>query len=220
MPTGFMSRHFIVLCVLLACRTAPAAAQSDVALIGVIGNSAAVLAIDGGDPRTVKVGQTRQGIKLVDVQGERATIEIQGKTRVLSLGQHHRNAVAAAAASQTVTLAAEPSGHFISSGSINGHSIRFVVDTGATTIAIPASDALRLGIDYRKGTPGQTRTAGGVVPVYRVIFEKVRIGGIELAQVEGIVIEQGLDVALLGMSFLSRVDLRQEGRTMTLIKRF
>jgi aspartyl protease family protein len=217
MPTGFMTRHFIVLSVLLACGAARAA---DVALIGVIGNGAAVFAVDGGDPRTIKVGQTRSGITVLAIERERATIEFEGKTRVLSLGQHYRGAGTAVSAVHSVTLAADPSGHYVAEGSINGHTIRFVVDTGATTIALPAAEAVRLGLDYRKGVPAHTRTAAGVVPVYRMTLASVRLGDIEVTNVEGIVIEQGLDVALLGMSFLNRLDMRQEGRTMTLIKRY
>src|SRR6185436_8995386 len=129
MPTGFMLRHFIALCVLLACGAAPTAARSaDVSLIGVIGSSAAVIAIDGGEPRTIKVGQTRSGITVLSIERERATIEFEGKTRVLALGQHYRSG-ATAAAGVSVTLAAGPGGHFISEGSINGHPIRFIVDT-------------------------------------------------------------------------------------------
>jgi aspartyl protease family protein len=224
MPTGFMPHHFIRLFVLLACGAAPTLAwPADVSLIGVIGTSAAVVAIDGGEPRTIKVGQTRSGITVLSIEAERATIEFEGKKRVLSLGQHYRNPSSLASASssgQTVTLAADPRGHFVSEGSINGQPMRFLVDTGATTVAIPAADAIRLGIDYRKGTPAKTRTAGGIVSVYRVTLDSVRLGAIEIAGVECIVIEEGLDIALLGMSFLNRLDMRQEGRTMTLIKRF
>jgi len=223
MPTGFMLRHFIALSVLLALGAAPIVARSaDISLIGVIGSGAAVIAVDGGEPRTIKVGQTRSGITVLAVERERATIEFEGKTRVLSLGQHYRSASATAApgAGQSITLAADPRGHFVTDGSINGHPIRFLVDTGATTIALPAADAARMGIDYRKGQPAKTRTAAGVVSVYRVTFDSVRVGAIEVAGVEGIVIEDGLDIALLGMSFLARLDMRQEGRTMTLIKRF
>jgi len=58
------------------------------------------------------------------------------------------------------------------------------------------------------------------VPVYRVRFDNVKLGSIELTGVEGIVIEQGLDVALLGMTFLNRVDMKRDGQTMMLIRRF
>ena len=216
MPTGFMLRHFIALCVLLACAPAKAA---DIALIGIIGGSAAVIAIDGGEPRTIRAGQTRHGVTVHSVERERATIEFEGSKRVLSLGLHHRS-TAVAAERIMVTLAADSSGHFIADGMVNGGSVRFVVDTGATGVVLPAADARRLGVDYRKGERGQSKTAGGIVPVFRVRFDRVRVGGIELHGVEGVVIEQGLDVALLGMSFLSRVDMKHDGRMMTLTRRF
>ncbi|HEV7476869.1 MAG TPA: TIGR02281 family clan AA aspartic protease [Burkholderiales bacterium] len=206
-----------MLFVLLACGAARAA---DVALIGLIGSGAAVFAVDGGEPRTIKLGQTRAGVTLVSVEGERATVEFEGKRRVLALGQHYRGAGTAVSSGQSVTLAADPRGHFVSEGSINGHPMRFLVDTGATTIALPAADAVRLGINYRSGASVRTRTAAGDASAFRVTLASVRLGDIELTNVEGIVIEDGLDIALLGMSFLNRLDMRQEGRTMTLIKRF
>jgi len=221
-----MRRHFISLSVLLACGLAaagaPTAHSAELALIGVIGTHAAVLAIDGGEPLTIKTGQTRSGIKLVSIEHERATVEFEGKQRVLALGQHYRSAAAAAASSsnQTITLAADTRGHFTSEGSINGMPVLFLVDTGASTVALPGTEAVRLGLDYKKGRQGVSRTAGGVVPVYAVKLDRVRLGNIEVNGVDAVVIEQGLDITLLGMSFLNRIEMRQEGRTMTLIKRF
>jgi aspartyl protease family protein len=220
MAIGCMTRptHFIALFLLLAGTQAGA---GEIALIGVIGDKAAVLAIDGGDPKAVKVGQTWSGIRVLSVEKTQATVEVEGEKRVLHIGQHRRAANAVTSSSTaSITLAADPRGHFFIEGSINGQPLRFLVDTGATMVAIPATDARRMGIDYRKGIQGQTHTAGGVVSVYRITLDSVRLGGIEASGVEAVVIEEGLDVALLGMSFLSRLDMRQEGRTMTLIKRF
>jgi aspartyl protease family protein len=197
------------------------AAASDVAMIGVIGDKAAVLAIDGGNPKTVKVGQTWNGIKVLEVKGDFATIEVDGGRRVLRRGMHYRAASAASSADrQSVILAADPRGHFFSEGAINGNPVRFVVDTGATLVALPAAEARRLGLDYRKGTRGITETAGGPVEAFRIRLDRVRLGDIELTGVDGVVIEQGLNVALLGMSFLNRVEMKREGQTMTLIRRF
>ncbi len=196
-----------------------AAWAADVALIGVIGDKAAVVAVDGGDPKTIKVGQKWNGISVLAVERGEATVEIDGKRRVLKIGQHYRSA-SASSDGQSVILAADPRGHFVSQGSINGSPVRFLVDTGATTVALPAAEAQRLGIDYRKGQRGFTNTAGGVVPVYRVRFDSVKLGAIELSGVDGIVIEQGLDIALLGMSFLNRVEMKRDGQTMVLIRRF
>lgn len=215
MATGFMPA-IIALALALACVTARAA---DVALIGVIGDKAAVLALDGGDPKTVKVGQTWNGITVLSVRGHGATVHFEGRERVLQQGQHYRSSTPTSERAQ-VTLAAGPGGHFVGEGAINGSPIRFLVDTGATTIALPASEARRLGLDYRKGPRGTASTAAGVVPVYGVGLDTVRLGDIELRSVAAVVVEQGLEMPLLGMSFLNRLEMRREGSTMTLIRRF
>jgi aspartyl protease family protein len=215
MATGFMP-HFMALCLLLA---APASHAAEVALIGVIGNKAAVLSIGGGEPKTVKVGDKWNGIGVLAVEKDRASVEIDGKRRVLMLGQHQRSA-AAPSSRDSVTLGADPRGHFIAMGEVNGIPIRFLVDTGATAIALPASEAQRLGIDYRKGERGMVQTANGTAPVYRVKLDTVKLGSIELQSVEALVTERGLSIPLLGMSFLNRVEMKRDGDTMTLIRRF
>jgi aspartyl protease family protein len=215
MATGFMMRHSIAVLAALACL--PAAA-SDVSLIGTFESKAAILSINGGAPKTVKVGQSYGGVAVISVEAERATVEIEGKRRVLARGQSYSSGGAAAA--QSVTLAAGAGGHFMADGQVNGGAVRFLVDTGATAVALPASDAVRLRIDYRKGRQGTTQTAGGPATAYLVTLDSVRIGGIEIQNVEAIVIEQGLNVALLGNTFLNRMEMRREGQTMTLTRRF
>lgn len=214
-PTGFMRPAILLLLFVLSTGVGAA----DVALIGLIGDKAAVLAVDGGDPKTVKVGQKWHGITVISVERGEATVEIDGQRRVLKIGQHHR-AAAQAADRQSITLAADSRGHFITQGAINGNPVRFLVDTGATVVALPAAEAMRLGIDYRKGQPGMSSTAGGMVSTYRVRFDSVRLGDIEVLGVDGVVLEQGLDIALLGMSFLNRVEMKRDGHTMVLIRRF
>ncbi len=201
---------------MFACQPAAAA---DVSLIGTFGATAAILSINGSAPKTVKVGQSRGGVTLVAIENDRATIDLDGKRRVLVRGQTYSSS-GAASGGQSVTLAVGAGGHFMADGQINGGSIRFLVDTGATAIAIPASDANRLRIDYRNGRRGTTQTAGGPATAFLVTLDTVRIGGIELQNVEAIVIEQGLPIALLGNSFLNRMEMRREGQTMTLTRRF
>jgi aspartyl protease family protein len=205
---------------LLATLYCAQAAAVEIALIGVIGDKAAVLALDGGDPKTVKVGQKWHGITVLAVERGQATVEIEGKERVLKIGQHYRGAPAPAGDRQSVTLSADTRGHFTAEGSVNGVPVRFLVDTGATLIALPASDAQRLGINYLKGARGTVQTAGGPAAAYRVQLDTVKVGDIVLNNVEGMVIEQGLGVALLGMSFLNRVEMKREGQMMMLIRRF
>ena len=199
-PTGFMRPAILLLLFVLSTGVGAA----DVALIGLIGDKAAVLAVDGGDPKTVKVGQKWHGITVISVERGEATVEIDAQ----------------AADRQSITLAADSRGHFITQGAINGNPVRFLVDTGATVVALPAAEAMRLGIDYRKGQPGMSSTAGGMVSTYRVRFDSVRLGDIEVLGVDGVVLEQGLDIALLGMSFLNRVEMKRDGHTMVLIRRF
>lgn len=216
MATAFIARHCSALALALA---ALGAAAAEVSYVGAIGDKAAILVIDGAAPRTVKVGQKLGEVTVIEVEGERAVVDIAGERRVLQRGQHYQLTTGASDRQRTV-LAADTRGHFIAEGAVNGAPVRFVVDTGATVVALPAREAQRLGIDYRKGRVGTTRTAGGVVPVFRVTLDRVKVGAIELLAVEGLVIEQGLDIALLGMSFLSRVEMQNEGQTMTLIRRF
>jgi len=217
MATGFMP-NFIALLLLLAC--ALPARAADIALIGVIGDRAAVIAIDGGDPKTIKLGQTWSGVKVVAVDKTSATIEIDGKQRVPSLGQHHRSAPATEGR-QSVTLAADARGHFFADATVNDQPVRFVVDTGASVVVLSGADAARLGIDWRKGPRANMQTANGATTGYFVKLEKVRVGGIELRNVDGVVVEQGLgSFGLLGMSFLNRVEMRRDGEKMELIRRF
>ena len=217
MATGFMRLNSIAVLALLAALPALAA---DISLIGTFGTSAAILSVDGGAPKTVKVGQSYGGVTLIAVENDRATVEAGGKRRVLARGQTYSSSGAASSGNQSVTLSAGAGGHFLADGQINGGAIRFLVDTGATAIAIPASDASRLRIDYRNGQRGTTQTAAGPTPVFLVTLDTVRIGGIELQNVQAIVIEQGLPIALLGNTFLNRMEMRRDGATMTLTRRF
>ena len=210
-------RHFICLSVLLlACG---AASAQQVALIGVIGNKAAILAIDGGDPKTVKAGQTWRSIKVVSVGHDNATVEIEGQSRVLSLGQHYRGAPPATTR-QSVTIGADPRGHFFTDATINEQSVRSVVDTGASVVVLSVADADRMGLDWRNGERGTMQTANGATSAYRVKLATVKVGSIELHEIDGVVVQQGPGVALLGMSFLNRLEMKRDGDTMTLTRRF
>ena len=111
-------------------------------------------------------------------------------------------------------------GHFVTTGTMNGGTVQFLVDTGATMISMGRGDARRVGIDYRKGQKGLSNTANGVAPVYKVKIDTVRVGEITLNNVDALVHDQDLPWVLLGMSFLNRVEMRREGDNLTLIKRY
>lgn len=194
------------------------AQAADINVVGLFPNKA-VLVVDGGNPKTYSVGATiTEGVKLVAATDSSATIEANGKRQTISLGEHVNRSAPSGRAS--VTLSADRGGHYMVQGQINGGSVRMLLDTGATLIALPASDATRLGIDYKKGKPHYVNTANGVTTAYKVTLNTVKVGDIELNQVEASVQEQGLPIILLGMSFLNRTEMRREGEQMVLTKRF
>jgi len=203
----------------LACSvTALHAQAADISVIGVFPGKA-VLVIDGASPKTYSVGATVSGgIKLVAVGRDHAVFEANGKKEKIDLGEHVNRIAPSGGAS--VTLQADSRGHFLVQGQINGGTTRMLVDTGASYVALPSADAIRLGIDYKKGRRGYVNTANGVAPVYQVTLDSVKVGNIVLNQVDGLVQENGLSIILLGMSFLNRTEMRRDGEQMVLTKRF
>lgn len=192
---------------------------TDVGLAGLFPGKA-LLTINGGPPRTVAIGvSTEEGVKLLSLEGETATFEIDGKKRVLRVGQN----VAVQNSSKgpaSAILTADGRGHFLTSGNINGNTVRFLVDTGASLISLGASDARRIGIDASKGQPGMANTANGETAVVRVKLDSVRVGEIVLNNVDALVHQQDMPYVLLGMSFLNRMEMLRDGDTMTLKKRY
>ena len=206
---------------LLAAGLTLIALQSQAADISVIGvfPGKAVLVVDGRSPKTYSVGNTvTAGIKLVAVGQSNATFDANGKKQIIDLGEHV-NRIAPSSGS-SVTLSADERGHFVVQGQINGGTMRMLVDTGASMVSMSAADAIRLGIDYKKGQPGYVNTANGVAPVYQVKLDSVKVGDIVLNQVDGLVQEKGLPFTLLGMSFLNRTEMRRDGDQMVLTKRY
>jgi len=194
------------------------AQAADIGVVGLFPGKA-VLVVDGQAPKTYSVGSSiADGIKLISANQSTATIDVAGKRQTIAIGEHVNRTSPTGPAS--ITLQADSRGHFVAQGQINGGTVRMLVDTGATMIALSASDATRLGIDYRKGQAGMVNTANGSAPVYRVRLNTVKIGDIELSQVDALVQENGLPFALLGMSFLNRTEMHREGEKMTLTKRY
>ncbi len=197
-----------------------AADAADVNVIGLFPNKAVVV-IDGGAPRVLSVGQKPvEGVTLISTDRESATLNIDGQRKTLRIGQHQAGPPPTSS-SQSATLTADPRGHFVVDGQVNGGTVRFLVDTGATMIALSSVDANRLGIDYRKGQPALMGTANGAAVSYRVKLDTVRVGDIIVNNVDAAVLEGNqMPFALLGMSFLNRMEMKREGQTMVLIRRF
>jgi aspartyl protease family protein len=197
------------------------ACAADISVMGLFSGKA-VLIVDGGKPRTLSVGQTTpEGVKLVSASSEAAVIEFEGKRQTLGVGHGTRVASAPTPSSSgRTTILADSRGHFFTTGTINGVSVRFMVDTGATTVSLTSADAAQLGINYRAGKRAQSNTANGVISVYVVQLDSVRVGDITLNNVLGTVSEGPGHVALLGMSFLNRTQMTRDGDTLTLVRRY
>jgi aspartyl protease family protein len=204
----------------LALLAGGAAAQT-VALSGSIGERAAVLVIDG-QPRTVAVGATVQGVKLLALRGGEADIEVGGRRERLHLGAAPLAPDGAAtrpSPSGEIVLTAGPGGHFTTLGSINGRPVSFMVDTGATLIALGQGQADGIGLKWRAAPRVPTQTANGPVAAHAVTLDRVRVGEVEVLQVPAIVLPVSLPHALLGNSFLQRFQLTRTNDVMRLERR-
>lgn len=193
-----------------------------VTLAGRMGSDKALLVIDG-TPRTLAVGASAQGVTLRRVGDGEAEVLVGGQALLLRLGgapaRLAGDAGAAVASGNEIVLPMGPGGHFSGSGSINGRTVQFMVDTGATTIALSQAEANRIGLDWRRGQPGVTNTANGPVPVYAINLSSVRLGTVEVANVAAVVIPAQMPMVLLGNSFLGRFTLRQDSDVMRLAKK-
>jgi len=195
------------------------AQEQDIEIVG-LSQGRAVIVGANGKPKVYRDGDTLpNGARLIRATPESALFEIDGKRRTLTMGSHVSTATPASGAAR-VTLIADERGHFVTLGSINGASMRFLVDTGATMISIGIGDARRIGLDYLKGEQGYSRTANGVARVYKLRLDTVRVGDITLNGVDAQVHDSDLPWALLGMSFLNRVEMNRQGENLTLVKRY
>ncbi len=206
----------------------------DVNLVGLFPNKA-VVQIEGGALQTLSVGQkTRDEITLLSVARDGATFDIQGRRVALAMGPARRQTspaaaqTSAAAEAQTSAAAAanyavvrtNERGDLVADGEVNGMPVRFAVDTGATFITLPAREASRLGLDYHNGQKVVMETANGNMFAYRLKLETVRVGGVAVHDVDAVIMDgNSLPIALLGMSFLNRTDIKREGTILTLTKR-
>jgi len=208
--------------VLMVCCAVGTMARADgVVLAGTIGNRA-ILLVNSSDPKTVAPGETFQGVRLVSLQDAVAVVEYGGKRLTL-----HMNTPVSiggnadvAGSGKRIVLTADSRGHFLTAGTINGRTVNFMVDTGATTIVFSAADATLIGIDLANATPVQMNTANGVVSGYRLQLASVRVGDVELYDIAATVSPQPMTYMLLGNSFLNRFSMRRDGDQMVLDKRY
>ncbi len=169
----------------------------------------------------LRVGEiSPEGVKLISSNSDEAILEVNGVRQAYSLGE--QQSTQSFAQNKTISEARIWSnrGMYQTPGSINGMPVNFLVDTGASSVAMNTEHARRLGINYRyTGQQGAARTASGIVSTYVIRLKSVKVGNIELHDVEGAVIEgQGPTNILLGMSFLKQVRMQRDGELLQLQK--
>jgi aspartyl protease family protein len=214
-------KQFSISALLILSVAGLAVADTQVNVMGLF-NGKALVTINGSTPQTLSVGQTKNGVKLIAADSQQATLLIEGKTKVLGMGQGvSTGGGVESAQNQPVNLYADSAGHFFGNATVNGAGLRYVVDTGATTVAMNSTDAKRANIDYLKGEKSVASTANGQVVAYRVTLNTLKIGSITLNNVDAAVIEGGFpEVVLLGMTALNRLDMKRDSTTMTLTKKY
>ena len=204
----------------LLAAAAGAHAAGSVMLTGTIG-SRAILIVNGAPPKTVAVGETFQGVKLVSLQAEQAVVELEGKRVNLRMDTPVSiGGGGGTGGGSRIVLPADSRGHFMTQGAINGRPVTFILDTGATSIALSADDAQRIGLDYSKGQRIQMSTANGVSSGYKLRLQSVRVGDVEVYDIDAIVSPQPMPFVLLGNSFINRFSMRRDADQMVLEKRY
>jgi aspartyl protease family protein len=211
----------LVVAAQLLAAAAMAHAAGSVTLTGSIG-SRAILIVNGNPPKTVAVGESYQGVKLLSLQAEQAVVELDGKR--VSLRMDTPVSIGGGGSTggggNRVVLSADSRGHFMTQGAINGRPVTFMLDTGATSIALSADDAQRIGLDYSKGQRIMMSTANGTTSGYRLRLQSVRVGDVEVYDIDAIVSPQAMPFVLLGNSFINRFSMRRDADQMVLEKRY
>jgi aspartyl protease family protein len=216
-----LSRYLLPLTVLLmSLFSVLAQAAPDVRVVGLFSNQA-VLQINGRQ-HVLKTGQTSpEGVKLLEADSESAVLQIEGK-RVEARLDGRVSARKQGSTAREVQVWRNTSGMYTTVGSINGLPVSFLVDTGATQVAMNAAQARRLGIDYRvTGNPAEVTTASGVERAWMVSLDSVKVGELEVRNVLAVVLEGAQpQTTLLGMSYLGRMKITNDGQLMTLQKKY
>ena len=212
-------QRFVRACLVLGCLlSANATLAVDSISAEALFKGTAVLSIDG-KRRTLKTGQTSpEGVTLVFADSRKAVVEVNGRHQKIPLGERIAGHFSAPPKGTVHRVFADRQGMYITDGTINGHSTKMLIDTGATLIAINKPTAKRLGLDYLvDGQPTQVSTASGTERAYYVQLRSVRIGGIEQYDVDAVVIDSPYpEIVLLGNSFLGRLKTQRDGAILEL----
>lgn len=177
----------------------------------------AVVSIDGQRRILSKDKPSPEGVKMISADSKSAVLEVDGNQKRYFLGNKISMAYKKPE-SVKEQIIADNYGMFKTHGYINKHPVKFLVDTGATSVAMSASKAKELGIPYRlDGVVTKTSTASGVANAWRINLKTISVGKLKQKNVEALVIDGNHPrEILLGMTFLERLKVSKEGVMMIL----
>ena len=182
--------------------------QANIVAVGLMPGMA-ILEKDG-QRLVIKAGEEKQGITLIRSDSEQCLIEINGRRQTLLLGASLASGYTVTKG-QEVRLQQDFGGHYYARVKLNGRTVRMLVDTGATTVALSGNMARQLGIAYANGQRMRSATAGGIVNSFLVRVNEMSLNGITRYNVPVSVIEGSHpDIPLLGMSFLGQLKIQQD----------
>lgn len=203
----------------LACAAAQAADPASVSLQGMMGSKALII-VGGSAPRMMAPGETYQGVKVLSTSGDQAVVEIEGQRHTLRVGEAPGSWGGSAGGARRIVLPVDRGGHFTAQGTINGKPATFMVDTGATSIAMSVADAERMGINFRGGRQVLVGTANGATAGWVVKLASVKIAEVEVYDVDAVVSAPSMPYVLLGNSYLNRFQMKRDSEQMVLERRY
>lgn len=175
----------------------------------------AVLMVNG-QRKTLKAGDSFQGVKLISADASAAVLEINGERQQLGLNRNITTNFVAPVQRQ-LDIPRNERMQYITSALINGRSTRVIVDTGANVVAMSARHAAALGVDYKAGSRSKLETASATIDAWMVTLESVEVGGIRVDNVRATVAEGDFpSTILLGMTYLQHVELRERDGVLSL----
>ena len=217
-PCQCVALHWVTVLVLWVTG-ATAQAAAPVEAVALFKDRAVVRSVSGQE--MLKLGQTsKSGLTLLQADTASALVRYDGEVYTLSLSTRVGSSFIKPT-EESVRISRDPQGQYRMGGEINGHYANFLVDTGASLIAMSERHAQSIGLDYRAGKPGTVQTAQGNTAAYFVMLDNVTLGGIAQQQVRATVIEGNFPVdVLLGMSFLNELRLNDDAGVLTLTAKF
>jgi aspartyl protease family protein len=178
---------------------------------------------EGGRERMLRAGDTSaSGVTLISANSREAVVSYQGERQTVSLSEGPVGAGGyAQATAQSVSIPADSMGQYRIRGAINNRYVDFLIDTGASVVALSSITADTLGIDYTRGQRGSVQTAQGNAESHFLTLDTVTVAGITAHHVQAAIItgSHPQDI-LLGMSFLRQVSMRENGGVLTLVQKY